>query len=95
MKRIPTEFSRNGFHFLQRFREGEIAVFERTRLPHGTQKHYETVRLRPFPAREAFGKTFEAGESYPSNEQWGIYGFTYKSEKAALDKATQMIAQKP
>lgn len=98
MNTIKTEFSRKGFHFRQIYRHGQFAVFERTRLPNFTQKHYETVRLKPFPAHFTFGRQFDAGEAYPSSEQWGSYGFTIPTESAALAKVEEMrnaFAEKP
>lgn len=93
MKTIPQQFTKKGWSFEQGFREGPVAVFRRTRLPNGTQEHYETVRLLPYKARHAFGKDREAGESYPSSEQWGTYGFTLPDKTAAMAKARELITR--
>lgn len=93
MKTTPKEFNRSGWHFRQIFREGEIAVFERSRLPDMSQQHFETVRLKPYSAGEVFGRVIEAGESYPSSEEWGTYGFTLSDKTAARAKADEMLAR--
>lgn len=75
MKTLPEKFNRNGFEFEQ-VKRVETAAIYRKRKPQGAWS-FETIRVRTRKEREAFGATFEAGEFYPSSEEWGIFGWTY------------------
>ena len=51
---------------------------------------YEVAILRPYKAGIVWGKQHEAGESYPSSEQWGSQGWSYNSLEAAEARFAQL-----
>ena len=83
-------FTKNGFTHELLGREGLLCIV--TRSKRGSQIHFEVVRLR-----ERKGCTFKRGdkvltvpnvETYPRSEDWGTYGFTYRSLEEAKAKFT-------
>lgn len=87
MKTLPLEFKRDGFTHKQVVRDGNVAIYERTKPEH-SQPHYEVVIIREHKARDTGNFKVEAGEHYPSSEEWGIYGWTY----GTLDLAKTRLA---
>jgi hypothetical protein len=73
---IGIEF-RFGDRFLLRQvrKEGHIALYEKSK--DGQPRGFEVVVLRIRPAETLFGRSYPLRESYPSNEDWGIYGWSY------------------
>ena len=53
-----------------------------------TQVGYEVIKIciRPSRFNKFLNKHEEEKQIYPSTEQWGIMGWTYKSYKSALKK---------
>jgi hypothetical protein len=72
-KILETEFDKLGFHFKQLFREGDYAIYEKTK---GNSKGFETIRVSRHNGYTIAGVTIEPAETYPNNEQWGVHGFT-------------------
>lgn len=93
MRTGTTEFEKYGFAHRQVFREGDVAVFERSRIGGAdAQTHYEAVRIKPHEAFVLHGNAIPAGESYPSSEKWGQDGFTYQDKQLAMTRARKMLA---
>ena len=87
-------FTKNGFTHELLGREGLVCIVRRSK--HGSQMHFEVVRLR-----ERKESTFERGgkvltvpsvETYPRSEDWGTYGFTYRSLDQAKAKFQSMLS---
>jgi hypothetical protein len=55
---------------------------------------FEVVIIRRREASFAFGKDFPATEYYPHNEDWGTYGFTYRTLEEALVKFRELTLAK-
>jgi hypothetical protein len=53
---------------------------------------YEVVRIRVHPPKyNQFLKREETKkEQYPTNEQWGKFGWTFKSREKAIEKFNQI-----
>lgn len=85
MTTLKARFTKSGFELEQVERIGNVAIYRRWKT--GQSPHYEVVRIRSREAREVFGKEFEAGEYYPSSEEWGTYGWTYP----CLDDARRRV----
>jgi hypothetical protein len=85
-----TEFGHSGFTLTQLKRAGDVAIYKQSKRkqPAG----YEVVVLRPYEAWTSFGKDFPAGEQYPKSEDWGTYGFTYRTIEAAERKFRELTA---
>lgn len=92
MKVIADTFTKNGFDFNLVKRAGSVAIFaKRERGCPDEVPTYETVVVRNRKEREAFGVTFEAGEFYPSNEEWGVFGWTYYDLAGAEAKLLSLL----
>lgn len=93
MKTLETEFTSRGFTHRQVFREGNVAIYERTK-PGWSRTHYEVIRIRTAKASHRFGKDFPATELYPAAEQWGRFGFTCADLTSAKQRAAVLIRSK-
>ena len=76
MKVFQFPFRRDSFEHKLIKRSGLVCLVKRSKREHW---HYEVIKLRLEPDKERFGNFYPAHERYPSNEEWGIYGFTYMS----------------
>lgn len=76
MRTLATEYRKNSYDFKQVSREGGIAIYEQ--IDPDTKKivAYEVFEVQKNASRVIAGVTIEAGESTPSNEQWGKSGYT-------------------
>ena len=92
MKPIPNNFRKNGYDYTLLERQGMIAVYEQHRDERTFA--YEVVKIRLRPAREIGGKTLEASERLPSDEDWGTLGKTYTlSQTTPIDARNAAKAQ--
>jgi len=88
---LETEFYSRGFcHKLVR-RAGFVCVCARFRRPRPENVHYEVVIIREGKAHTIAGKDFPAKEYYPSSEEWGRYGWTYRDEDQARAKFGALV----
>jgi hypothetical protein len=81
------EFRQSGSTFTQVKRVGDIAIYKQTKARRSPA--FEVVTIRRREASVAFGKEFPATEYYPHNEDWGTYGFTYRT----LDEAERKFEE--
>lgn len=95
MKPVKTKFERNGYVFEQIKRVGDVAIYSQKRPGQVSDGHYEVVRIRRRSARKAFGVQFEAGEYYPSAEEWGVFGWTYGDLVGAEGRVVMLSVAKP
>jgi hypothetical protein len=86
-----TVFGYSGFTLTQLKRAGSVAIYKQTK---GKQSvSFEVVIIRKAEAWTAFGKEFPATEYYPANEDWGLYGFTYRAIEDAERKFAESADQ--
>ena len=79
IQRLHFPFRKNGFtHEIVR-REGPVLLVRRHRQ--GAPAHFEVVLVRTMPPNQFVSHPYE---KYPSNEDWGTYGFTYPSLEHAV-----------
>lgn len=92
MKPIKTEFSAEGHYLRQIWREGDVAVYERS-LSVGKSPHeLEMVTVRQLGDKTMpDGKISLAHEIYPSASEWGKFGWSFPIWQKAwvLDLAAQ------
>ena len=89
--RLLGEFGHSGFTFSRLKRVGNVAIYRQTK---GKQTPaFEVVIIRTREASVAFGKEFPATEYYPRNEEWGTYGFTYRTLEEAGRKLMQLTRE--
>ena len=89
MKTLTFPFDARGFRYELIERQGLVCLVKQIRLG-GSYWAYEVVKLRTHPDQVMFGKLVPAHERYPSDEDWGTYGFTYRPEEE--EKARQRCA---
>ena len=83
-KTLPVEFNHRGVLVTRVIRDGDWAVYMKP-VSATTKPVYELVRIRHLPD-QWFGKSFcPARESYPTDEEWGVHGFTFDKLTDALD----------
>lgn len=96
---MQTEFITNadgcGDHlFTQLVRKGNVAVYRRDRVG-GTVFGYETIIIKTVKAGTVYvkgGKATETDtESYPGAASFGKTGFSYITEKDAMDKFNDLV----
>lgn len=87
MKILEKEFRKKGFFHKQIWREGQYAIYERKRVTIDANKpHYELIIIKEHPAYEMAGVCFEAGEGYPSDNQFGVLAWNLQTKEAAFEK---------
>lgn len=89
VKPLPTTFRSGGFKFRQLAREGEVALFEKTKGHKDCS--YEVVRVLRRDARIAFGKMLPTCEVMPSSERWGKDGWAYRDLASARKKFRERV----
>jgi hypothetical protein len=85
--RLLGEFRHCGFRLTQLKRLGAVAIYKQAKTQQVT---FEVVIIRQREASFAFGKDFPATEYYPHNEDWGTYGFSYRTLEEALVKFMEL-----
>ena len=83
MRTLPTEFSSDHFQFHQIAREGDIALFRKTK---GRIETFEVVVVQHSPERDTPWGHAQESERMPSNEQWGALGWSLQSKERAWEK---------
>ena len=74
VRKLHFPFNRGGFTHELLERDGLVCLVKRSKPKHW---HYEVVKLQIRAPSEFQGRHFPEREKYPSDEEWGIYGFTY------------------
>ena len=83
MKTLPAEFRSDHFQFLQIAREGDIALFRKTK---GKIETFEVVIIQHSPEKETPWGHAQESERMPSNEQWGSCGWSLQTLERAWEK---------
>jgi hypothetical protein len=80
-KRLEFPFVKNGFTHELIKRDGLVCLVKRTRVGYPELvPHYEVVKLRHADSfTDRLGNFIPACEVYPKTEDWGKYGFTYRT----------------
>ena len=89
MKLLPKLFRKGGFDYEQVFRDGSVAIYRQTKKGQYLER-FEVGRIRENQARETFGKHFEASESWPSSEEWGVRAYTCTDLARAKERAATL-----
>jgi len=89
VKPLSESFKSDGFNFRQLYREGDIALFEKSKSERN--RGYEVVRIQKREACLAFGKLLPAREVMPSSERWGKDGWTYPDLTSAQAKFRERV----
>ncbi len=76
-------------------RDGNVAIYKQTKAGQPGNVHFEVGRIRENKARIQFGKEFEACESWPSSEEWGVRAWTYGDLASAKKRAYTLMPPEP
>lgn len=92
-KILKTEFDRWGhFKYRQIDRVGDVAIYEQTRLDNGDLMGYEVIIIQYRNEKTLpNGFVVEEGEYYPTSAQWGVSGWTVKTEELAREKMETLL----
>jgi len=90
-KPLPETFTKHGFQFVQIVREGDLAIYCKTK---GRWRGYEVIRIRRHKGYTVGGKQVEPAEVYPGNEKWGVDGFSCASRTDAHIRMAKMASLK-
>lgn len=98
-KPMDTQFTESEVLYTQVRRVGSVALYHRRRSGKVNWEDFEVIRIRFQKPRVSFrqkeGKTvkveFEAKELYPSDNQWGDFGWTFQTQEAALVKFQEVL----
>ena len=85
MKTIKKDFVRCGFIHKQIKREGDVAIFFRTK-PEYFNGHYEVIKISRHNGYKMGTGYIEAAETYPGASLWGLQGWTYLTLEKAEEK---------
>jgi len=94
MEKLKLQFVKKKFKYTQLWRDDNWAIYlKENDVPKNAGNyffHYELVNIRIRKEdiiRKVFGKelTTLAGEYYPNDNEWGLYGFTCFTEKEAME----------
>ena len=89
MKLLERKFISLGFNFEQIFREGDFAIYKKWK--EGWEyKVFEAIKVKRHNGYTIAGNFCPPAEVYPSNEQWGIAGFTCLTREQAFSKVDKM-----
>jgi len=98
MQTLPVEFDRKGWHFKQLKREGMLAIYLRTKPSmdgQSTIESYEVIEIRIEKEKVRFERIVPEHERYPGDEEWGKYGWPYRSFKDAITKLKALALCQP
>lgn len=84
---LSKKYNKNGYAFEEVIRQGDVAIYRQMSLDSGRTLAFEVFEVQKHKDREIGGNHLPAKEGTPSNEQWGIFGFTLPTFLAAEAKA--------
>jgi hypothetical protein len=84
-------FRKNGFTYELVMRDGDIAIYKQRLRPGVGCLAYETIRIRVKEEAEMFGKTVLRHEVGPSNESFGMDGWSYPTLARAKAKMAELM----
>ena len=95
MKKIEKSFVSKGFEFKQVMRDGDMAIYEK-HADKSECSSYELIYITSHNGYEIGGAKIPPSEVYPSDSQWGTYGWTYTNLKAAKEnlKVKNVVIEK-
>ena len=95
MKKIEKLFTSKGFEFKQVMRDGDMAIYEK-HAAHSKCSSYELIYITSHNGYEIGGNKIPPSEVYPSDTQWGTYGWTYVTLKDAKEnlKVKSVVIEK-
>ena len=84
---VETDFTEKGFRYTQIAREGEWAVYHKTKESGSYfSNEYEVVRIKQarLHPKDPNPEGWDKREAYPASRRWGRHGFTILGREEAL-----------
>lgn len=76
MKILGDKYKKNGYEFTLIERTGQVAIYSQIVPETGRLIAFEVFEVQKYPEKIIAGKIIPAFEATPSNEQWGLKGYT-------------------
>lgn len=86
MKLLETTFNKNSYTHEIIWRDSDYAITRLTDQDSGKFVCYEAFRIRKKKDTKIGNRFIPASEMTPSNEEWGLYGYTTRTEAQAKQK---------
>jgi len=90
MKKL-TEFAKNGMHYKIIRREGNVAIAKASIEKGLGAVAYDVILIREREETKLFNNIVPAAEYGPSNENFGVFGFSYPNLEMANKKFDWII----
>lgn len=90
---IPNKYFDKGFNFEFIKDLGNDWRIYRMYKDYYTRSSYELVKIHKREGYEMAGNVIPKKWSYPSSEQWGIYGFTYNNIEDCEKKYSKILTK--
>jgi len=84
MQILPVILRKNGFDYSQVLRDEKKAIYCQHVTPN--LEYFEVFKIQTHLERVFKGGTIPAGESFPSNEGFGVTAWTYRTLEKAMVK---------
>jgi len=89
---LPRTFRRRGYRYVQLRREGMLAKYALYDTLGSPEPHsYEVFRVLVHPVRVLGDVAIPAREACPSDEQWGVYGWTLPDSARAEARFNELV----
>jgi len=89
MKILEKNFDRKVFNYEQLYRKNNLAIYAQKHKDTGFTT-YEAIIIKSHNGYEIAGTRIEPAETYPSDTQWGILGWTYQTLEGARNKIKKL-----
>ena len=86
---MEKEFKYKGFDYRLHKSEGKIAIY--FQFLENNFLGYEVIRLKFHKGVHRHGTFYPDRYLYPTDNDWGVYGWTYKDATKAEDKFLELI----
>ena len=92
--KILTKYRKNGFDFKQVDRVGNVMLAHGIGGSEDPSQTFEVIIVQSHDGRELHGNHYPPAEYPPSNEQWGMKGWTFMTMDGAIGKFDELVAKK-
>ncbi len=89
MQELEIAFRRNGYDYEQMTRSRSTAIYQQTD-PDSGDIWYEVIKITIREENNFKGRVFPRRERYPSSEDWGRLGWTFKDRQNAEAKYQEL-----
>lgn len=88
MKKLPLKTTKHSFDYEQVYRSEGVAIYSKSEK--GKLHTYEVFEIKSHNGFKVSGKYIEPSETFPHNEAFGKYAWTYPTLDRAKAKANEI-----